>query len=199
MPTYETQEARPRYPYDKVHPEPQNPQPYPQTSQQSKQSEDRYAATAWGGTGTDLSMPSGQLAYVRKPGIEQLIAAGIINDLDSLSGIVDGLITKAEGGVPPKVDVEKIMSDSSQMDAMFHLIDRVVCHTVIKPEVHMTPNDRTSRKPGVIYCDMIDIEDRLFIFNYVTGGVTSVAAFREESAKHMASMGAVQEDEVQAQ
>lgn len=147
------------------------------------QQEDRYAATSWGSGGEDLRMPSGQLAHVRKPGVQGLINAGVLHSLDSLSGIVDGVVKKAEGKVTAEdVDVQALLADPSKLEAMIHVIDRVVCHVVLKPTVHMTPNDVTRRKPGVIYADMIDFEDKMFIFNFAVGGTREVARFREESA-----------------
>lgn len=143
---------------------------------------DRYAATQWGGAGSDLEMPSGQLAYVRKPGVEQLISAGVIHSMDTLSGVVDVLLKKADGKPTREVDMEAVVANPEKIDEMIHIVDRVVCHTVLKPSVEMTPNDVTRRRDGVIYCDMIDLQDRFFIFQYVMGGVTDLERFRRESS-----------------
>lgn len=162
---------------------------------EQNQTEDRYAASAWGSANIDLQMPSGQLALVRKPGVEQLIAAGIINDLDSLSAIAAGLVSKAEGRPQAAQDV---VADSTKLASIIHLVDRVICHTVVKPVVHMTPNDQTRRDPQKIYTDMIDLDDKFFIFSYVTGGSTSVADFRAQSQELVGSVDVVEETEMQA-
>ena len=157
---------------------------------------DRYTASVWGAANEDLQMPSGQLALVRKPGVEQLIAAGIINDLDSLSAIAQGLIDKADGKSVAKP--EDVLNNPERLTSMLHLIDRVVCHTVVKPTVLMPPNDITTRAADAIYTDMIDLEDKFFIFNYVMGGTTSIAAFRKETEAAVGGVVPVAEDADQA-
>lgn len=157
------------------------------------QQEDRYAATSWGTSGEDLRMPSGQLAHVRKPGVQGLINAGVLHSLDSLSGIVDGIVKKAEGKKvsADDVDTKALLEDPAKLESMIHVIDRVVCHVVLKPTVHMTPNDRTRRKDNLIYADMIDFEDKMFIFNFAVGGSRDIARFREESSLPVGGMADV--------
>lgn len=161
-------------------------------SKPAKSGEDKYLATTWGGEGEDLTMPSGQLALVRRPGAQNLVAAGIIHSMDSLTAIAEGLIEKAEGG-KQKVDAAAVMKNPEKIVEMLHVIDKVVCHVVIKPTVTMTPNDRTARKEGVIYADMIDLEDKMFIFNYAVGGTRDVERFRLESSELVGDVGALTE------
>lgn len=143
----------------------------------------KYAADAWlsGGIGgmEDLQVPSGQLCLVRRPGLEGLIKAGVLRNIDSLSALVgEKHIKKAKKGAPQKVNVESVMKDPKALDEILHTVDKVICHCVVKPEVHMTPNDVTSRKQGVVYADMIDINDKMFIFNFVVGGTRDLESFR---------------------
>lgn len=159
----------------------------------AQQPDDKYSATAWGGSyGDDLEMPSGQLAYVKKPGVDKLIEAGVLHSLDSLSGVVEGLIAKGDG--KPVAIPESVMKNPSQIDALIHIVDKVVCHVVIKPAVTMKPNDVTSRKNGVVYTDMVSLEDRLFIFQYAVGGTTSIEQFRAESALPLGNLADVAAD-----
>jgi len=142
--------------------------------------ENKYAPTTWGGrTGEDLTVPSGQLCKVRRPGPTALINEGVLHSMDQLTAIVDSYVTQVEG--KPKVNVDELMKQPSKITEMFHIVDRVVCATVLEPKVEMTPNDSTARKPGVIYTDMIDIEDRFFIFQFVLGGSNDLKSFRKES------------------
>ena len=144
----------------------------------------KYAPDAWlsGGIGgmQDLTVPSGQLCLVRRPGLEGLIKAGVLRNVDSLSAIVDQKhIKKAKKGQGTgQVDVESIMKDPKALDEILHTVDKVICHCVVKPEVHMTPNDVTRRKDGVVYTDMIDLTDKMYVFNYVMGGTRDLESFR---------------------
>lgn len=169
--------------------------------EQGTTAEDRYAPTAWasGGAGQpeDLEMPSGQWALVARPGPEGLIKAGIIQSLDALTGIVQGeLIPNAEG--TPKIDAAKLMANPKAITDVMHTMDRIVCHVVQKPKVEMTPNDVTRRKDGVIYADMVDLEDKMFIMNFAMGGTRDLETFRQESAKHVGGVDPVEVDGDQA-
>ena len=157
------------------------PEPQPAVFTTQAEADAKYAASAWGGgVGFDLEMPSGQLALVRRPGVQGLINAGILHSMDQLTPIVDNLITQAEG--KKVADAKKIAENPEAVASMLHVIDKLVCYVVLKPEVHMTPNDRTSRKDGVVYADMVDLDDKMFIFNFAVGGSSDIARFREESA-----------------
>ena len=149
----------------------------------------KYAPDAWlsGGIGgmEDLTVPSGQVCLVRRPGLEGLMKAGVLNRMDSLSGIVSekhikrvkGKGSKAAGD-QEEIDALSLMNDPKAMDEVIEVVDKVVCHVVVKPEVHRTPNDVTLRKPGIVYADMVDIIDKMFIFNFVVGGTRDIATFR---------------------
>lgn len=155
--------------------------------------DNKYAATQWGGEVLeDLTVPSGQLCQVRRPGVQGLIEAGIIHSLDSLTGIVQNeLIPTAEG--KQKVDVKKVLDNPDALVNILHLTDRVAVHVVVQPKVEMAPNDVTLRKPGVIYADMLDIQDKMFILNYALGGTRDLETFRKESSALVGSVEPEQE------
>ena len=156
------------------------------------EADSKYAPTTWGsqiGAAEDLVVPSGQTALVRRPGVQGLIEAGILHDLDSLSSIVDDKHIKRVEGKPDQINVESVMGDKKQMDAVLHLVDRVCCYVVLKPNVQMTPNDPTSRQPGVIYCDMIDLMDKMFILNFAVGGVRGLEPFRKQFEEALGGVG----------
>lgn len=167
----------------------QNPEPQIYT-------DPKFAPTQWGSTTgvvEDLQTPSGQWCQVRRPGPQGLIEAGVIHSLDALTGIVQNdLIPSAEG--KPKADVKKVMADPEALASMIHVADRVVCHVVLQPKVEMTPSDVTRRKPGVIYADMIDLTDKMFIMNYAMGGTRDLERFRQESEEAVGGLDTVEAD-----
>lgn len=164
--------------------------------------DDKYAATTWTspeGEMTDLTVPSGQLCLARRPGVQGLMKAGILHDLDSLSGIVDKQHIKRVEGKPDQVDVASIMNDPRQLEAVMHTVDRVVCYVVVKPQILMTPNDPTSRVPGRVYADMVDLMDKMFILNFAVGGVRGLEPFREQFEEAMGGLGSQSSDAAEAQ
>lgn len=156
-----------------------------QLSRQDMETDSKYKPTTWGsgnvGGLEDITCPSGQICLVRRPGVAGLIKAGVLHDVDQLSSIVsEKHIRRVEG--KPMVDGQSVMQDDEAMSNILHVMDRITCYVVVKPHVEMTPNDVTSRKNGVIYTDMIEMEDRLFIMNYAVGGTRDVERFRRESS-----------------
>ncbi len=151
-----------------------------------------YAPSQWGSSTSegvaDVIMPSGQLAQLRKPGVQGLMAAGVLHKIDSLTALVDQKHIQRVKGRPDSLNVEKLMEDSETIQEVLHTVDRVVCYAVVQPAVVMTPNDVTSRVQGVVYTDMIDIDDRMFIMNYAVGGTADAEQFRIERDQAMGNI-----------
>lgn len=152
----------------------------------------KYMPTAWGGSSDgleDLVTPSGQLCLVKRPGVQRLMEAGVLRDIDTLSAIVNEAHIKRVNG-EKQVDTDSLSGDPEALANVVHVVDRVIVHCVVKPPIKMAPNDETSRKPDVVYADMIDIEDKMFIFQYAVGGTRSVEQFRTELQSAMGSVDA---------
>lgn len=187
----------------------------------SVDSADPYAPNQWGSTEigglTDLRTPSGQLCLVRRPGVEGLLSAGVLNDLDSFTALIQTehidrvdprkrpsdrkakATTEKERIAVQQKELEEMMKDPSKLASLMHTVDRVVCHVVVKPDVRMTPNDATSRKKNVIYADMIDMVDKMFIFNFVVGGSRDIDRFLDESGLDVGGVGSEQGPEGEAE
>lgn len=147
----------------------------------SKPDDGKYAASTWGSVGgtSDLTVPSGQLCLVRRPGVQGLITAGVLHKIDSLTALVNQKhLKKGSTAENPDIDMASLLKDSKGLEDLMHTVDRVVVHCVVKPELRMTPNDVTRREPGVIYADMVDLMDKMFIFQYVVGGSSDIDSFR---------------------
>lgn len=153
-----------------------------------------YGKKVWGNTAaeewtTDLEVPSGEICKVRRPGVEGLMQAGVLHDIDSLTGLVNSKHLNRVSG-QPEIDVESLLKDQTNMENLLHVCNRVVCYVVVEPEVRMAPNDPTSRESGEhVYTDQIDIEDKMFILNFAVGGSNDVARFRRESEMATRGMG----------
>jgi len=155
-------------------------QPIPQPEQDPNS---KYAPNAWlaGGVGglEDLQVSSGQLCLVRRPGMQGLIKAGVLRNVDSLSQIVNEKhLKRVDGKATDEIDMSSLLADDKGMEEVIYVMDKVICHVVVKPEIHMTPNDVTSRVQGVVYADMVDLVDKMAIFNYAVGGTRDMESFR---------------------
>lgn len=181
MPSTTPQDRKPKKTTKKASSTQQTPaQPIPTAEDPTS----KYAPDAWlsGGIGgmEDLQVPSGQLCLVRRPGMEGLMKAGVLHNVDTLSSLVNEKHLKrvAKGGKAQEIDIASLMDDPKALDDVLMIVDKVICHCVVKPEIHRTPNDVTRRQPGVVYADMVDINDKMFIFNYVVGGSSDLETFR---------------------
>ena len=156
----------------------------------------KYAASSWGsdsaiGGVTDLTVPSGQLCLVKRPGVEGLLREGVLRDIDSFTALVNaehvqrvkgkGKKAGAKGARAQEQEISQLLSDPDKVVGVMRTIEKVICHVVVKPAVQPTPNDPTRRKPGVVYADMIDLPDKMFIFNFVVGGSRDIERFLDES------------------
>lgn len=161
--------------------------------------QDKYKVTTWGGGTRDLEVPSGQVCLVRKSSVTTLMAAGVIHSMDSLTAFVDAeLIAPAEGKRPPKkptgatnAQALEMLNDPKKFTELVHLLDRVTTHIVLQPHIEMTPNDKTRRKDDVVYADQVDLEDKLFIFQYAVGGLEDVQQFRQGADEAVGGVDAV--------
>ena len=153
--------------------------------------ESKFAPTAWGAGGigqlTELTVPSGQLCLARRPGTQGLLEAGILHNVDSLTAMVNTKHVRRVKG-KEEIDVQSLMKDPENVETLMHTIDRIVCYVVVKPDVQMSPNDVTLRDPDVIYADMIDLEDKMFIMNFAVGGTRDLERFRGELADAVGSV-----------
>lgn len=161
-------------------------------------SEDKYGPTAWGNASVtmDFTCPSGQLCLIKKIKPEDLIKSGVIKDLNSLSTLVKTEHLDRVEGIDP-ADIERVkmevLEDDEALANVLHVINRVVCEVVVRPQIMMPLGDVTNRKQGAVYADMVDLEDRMAIFLASVEGVTKLAPFRQGAAIDVASLDNVAE------
>lgn len=142
---------------------------------------DPYAPTAWGadegiGTLVDLELPSGQLVLAQRPGPEGLMAAGMLDDLDMLAGMLPA------NGKPAikKLDLKQLSTNAKGLQQAMALLNRVTVHVVIKPELTPEPENPADKVRGNIYPSSVGMEDKVFLFNWACGGTRDLSRFREQ-------------------
>lgn len=172
-------------------------------------------AAEWAGAiqveGSDVKLPSGNVARVRQISPQTLLASGMIPN--PLMGIISQAINSHQG-MPPKA-MEKLAEDPKKMVEALLLFDRVLAHCMVMPEVKMPPPCReceqyanvpkhdpevrgnhkyneAPRESGILYADVVDMHDKMFVFQWAVGGVRDLESFREGLA---AGMGDVPDGE----
>lgn len=143
---------------------------------------DPYAPTAWGQTAEDFVCPSGQRCRVKKAQIQQLLQMGILDSVNSLSGVVDlEVIAKAQG-LPPIDQIKELSKNQDKMNALFEVIDKAVCYAVEMPKLWPVPAEGEERVVGRVYIDSVDLRDRIAIFEKVFGAISAMKPFRQGSS-----------------
>ena len=153
-----------------------------------------YEVTAWGAPQApyrDLELPSGHKCQVRDLKMEDILALGIVNDLDDFGAnllpkqpnrTTRRKQTEAQKKAAEEAEIKHIMgamSDDSRFGQIRGVLDKVVVATVIQPALHHVPEEGQEREPGKVYVDYVDFLDKLTIFTDVFKGMGEMADFRE--------------------
>lgn len=156
-------------------------------------------------------LPSGLVVKLKsKGGMRAFMASGIIPN--SLMGVIQEAINK---GTEP--DMSGLFKpdgsmDESMINDMMTLTDRVTIDTMVAPPVLPVPteedvkawnrshrakvdqveNPDDLRDDDQLYIDEIPEEDKMFIFQWVTGGTRDVEQFRKELTSSMDDVARLQ-------
>lgn len=154
---------------------------------------DRYAPTAWQDGSVELTLPSGQLCLVRRVGVQKLMEEGVLDNFDSLTGIVQTkhINKKARNSGPQRkqddIDADlmlrKLMKDPDKLREAISVMDKVVMATVVLPEILPVPDASEERKPGAAYIDWVADDDKAYVMNFAFGGTRDLERFRRELAE----------------
>lgn len=138
-----------------------------------------------------LTVPSGETCQVRRPGIQGLIKAGILDSMDSLTASVQTEhIDRTDTGARKAADARAVVSfakDTAQIVKGLDLIDVLCCYVVVRPQLYR-PEDYAEGGPlvgkeppdGAVSVKDVDIIDRMFILQWAVGGVTDLSGFHKE-------------------
>lgn len=167
--------------------------------------------------GKALLLPSGNTALVRAISPQAFLASGIIPN--PLMTIIRKAINEAEG-LPPK-KLEQMMHDDKMLVSSLELFDRMLCYVLIEPAAKMPPPCRVcgeyantpqhdmdnaeyhryneaARDPDILYADIVDMDDKVFIAQWCLGGTADLEQFRQESEASVAGLSGRQDLQVPA-
>jgi len=85
---------------------------------------------------------------------------------------------------------------------MYALVDQIVVELAVNPQVHPLPTHdedgdeledddavQAEKDDDLLYVDEIEDEDKMFLFQWCTGGTEDVATFRSEAQASLADLG----------
>lgn len=152
----------------------------------STQPEEAYAPSAWAqskvGSTFDLRVPSGQLCKIQQLSLQDVIFKGLADSLDLVTSTINDLHVSGKKGKPTKADVEKAglkLLSGKDRDKIFKTIDDVVLLSVVAPVISPLPGEDEKRDPDKIYIDMVQLDDKMYIFKIVMADIEEAATFRE--------------------
>ena len=135
--------------------------------------------------GTLISVPSGNTALVRAPGMQVFLENGVIPN--ALMPIIRDAMNK--GTAPKEEDMTEMLSDPEKLKDLIELANSVAVYCCIDPKVEAVPTDEAGvvipmgdprRDDEILYIDEVDFNDKMYIFNFAVGGPADLAQFRTE-------------------
>lgn len=151
--------------------------------------------------GAPLELPSGLIVVARRVELRSYIQRGEVPN--ALMGVVEEALAKGrEADVSKMVGSEDGKVDLDMVNDMYEMVDGVVMESIVDPKVHplvwteqdavdgLIPEDsevgdeiaEEEKDDSVLYIDEVDDEDKMFIFQWTTGGTADLATFRQEAS-----------------
>lgn len=163
----------------------------------------------------DLTLPSGATCQARRPGVQGLIAAGLLDNFDELTALVQtehigpnslkGIAAASKVTPDDVAHVAKILNeDKGKIHTAFLLVDRLAAYVVTEPKVWVdyqfkdeaeekfAERAKKAKEDGAIPVRAIDLDDKMFLLQWAVGGTSDLNAFREGSKALMANVDASQ-------
>ena len=155
--------------------------------------------------GLILDLPSGLSVRAKRVELQTFIRQG--NIPNPLMSVVSEALEKGK-----KADVSQMMGvdegkiDLDMVKEMYEMVNAVVAASVTEPKVHPLPTKddveiwntqhpdeqvntpEDLRDDDLLYVDEVDDEDKMFIFQWASGGTADIERFRQEAATDLASL-----------
>ena len=128
-----------------------------------------------------MELPSGAFVKVRNPGgMKAFLEAGIVPN--SLMTIVDEALKTGNTPDMSKLTDNKGGMDEKTLGEMLDLMDNITIMVMKDPQVYAAPENEDDREDDKLYIDELDAEDKMFLFQWATGGTRDLERFRSELA-----------------
>lgn len=162
----------------------------------------------------DLTLPSGATCQARRPGVQGFIAAGVLDNFDQLTALVQTehidkhtAQGQARAARVTREQAQKaaagMMADPEKLATSFQMIDRLVAYAITEPAVwidyQLTGEDdevwakrQEEHAEDAVAVRDIDLADKMFILTWSVGGSSDLASFREEFSVALGGVAAVE-------
>lgn len=173
----------------------------------------------------ELELPSGNTCLAIRPGAQGLIKAGLLDSLDQLTAMVQReQIDPHDPKKQVQSAVNSLAANPKDLLEGLEMVDRAVAFVVKEPAVFLdeaeldadgkplfvvTGQDNAGqpirkpvfkkRDPDKVYADEVDLEDKMFIFQWAVGGTADLARFRQESADLVGNIPTIQDLQMSSQ
>lgn len=135
-------------------------------------------------TGRMLHLPSELVVKAKRVELQTFILSG--NVPNPLMETVSAALAKGQkADIPAMMGVDEGKIDLDMINDMYEMVNRVVVASVLEPKVHYAPEEGEDRDDDLLYVDEVEDEDKMFIFQWATGGTDDVATFRLEAGADM--------------
>lgn len=163
-----------------------------------------WSANVSTGLSEELTLPSGQTCLARRLGVEGLLEVGILDNVDELTSLVDSQYL--HDGSKKQPDEPNVLKDISKIRPLLTMADKAIPHIVADPVVvlhfvesgsstrALTPDERADarrRTPGVVFTDQIGLEDKVWLFDWAIGSLSSLRNFRKNTGSDVAGVANV--------
>lgn len=137
-----------------------------------------------GAQGIDLELPSGNVCKVKRGrGIQVFIKQGRIPN--SLLNIIQK--SMRDGEVAPE-SLQTIATTPEMISDMVRMVDDVTVEMVLEPKVQKAPMNEDDRRDDLLYVDEVDLDDKMFIFQWATSGAKDLETFRSRQNANVAAL-----------
>lgn len=148
--------------------------------------------------GTLVTVPSGNTALIRTPGMQVFLEAGVIPN--ALLPLIQEAMSK--GGPPDDKALADMIGDPKKIQeivdlanaiTVFVCMDPVVAPIPVWPPNHekagkIIPIGHSDRDDNTLYVDEVDFNDKMYVMGVAVGGTAALEKFRAEQDANVESV-----------
>lgn len=154
----------------------------------------------------ELELPSGEVCLAKRPGLDTLLAEGVFSD--GLMPIIQKAIDSGKSnGVQAELDEKEILKNPKLLRDVMSSYDKVLPLVVVEPVVknHRRQDGvdsdgepkwvtipQSERDDDIVYTDEVDMLDKVFVFQWASGGSPDLAKFRQQLGEGVAALADVE-------
>lgn len=158
-----------------------------------------------------IELPSGFMVKVKNPGgLRAFLNTGLIPN--SLMGIIQKGLDKGSGkGIAAEI-VKDGKIDSEMLTDMMQMMDGIACKVIVEPRIYPAlteadliawnqghPEDQKElveelRRDDRLYADELPDDDKMFLFQWISGGTRDLETFRRQHAAGVDALPAITSD-----